>query len=130
MHFHQADRGFPRQQSSPPLNPNPGQVEKMFTYPVSPFLHPEWSGRLIRQPRRLRCQLARAKMWAALGQVPLPPPPAYPAAPSWESTHGGDLVTKAPQRINLDFRPRTYFWPLDLETHLLSHVNCYDLKQQ
>ena len=31
-------------------------------------------------------------------------------------------MTKAPKRINLDFRPATYFWPLDLETHLLSHV--------
>ena len=31
-------------------------------------------------------------------------------------------MTKAPKRINLDFRPATYFWPLDLKTHLLSHV--------
>jgi len=31
-------------------------------------------------------------------------------------------VTKAPKSINLDFRPATYFWPLNLEKHLLSHV--------
>ena len=31
-------------------------------------------------------------------------------------------MTKAPKKINLDFRPATYFWPPNLETHLLSHV--------
>jgi hypothetical protein len=29
---------------------------------------------------------------------------------------------KSPKAIDLDFRPETYFWPLNLETHLLSHV--------
>jgi len=30
-------------------------------------------------------------------------------------------VPEVPE-INLGFRPRSYFWPLDLETHLLTRV--------
>ncbi len=33
-----------------------------------------------------------------------------------------DRPTRTPNSINLDFRPETYFWPLNLETHLLSHI--------
>jgi len=29
---------------------------------------------------------------------------------------------KTPKTIDLDFRPETYFWPLNLQTHLLSHI--------
>jgi hypothetical protein len=30
---------------------------------------------------------------------------------------------RVPRKIDLDFRPETYFLPLNLEAYLLSHVN-------
>ena len=31
-------------------------------------------------------------------------------------------MTTEPKPIDLSFRPKTYFWPLGLETHLLTHI--------
>jgi len=43
---------------------------------------------------------------------------------SEEKTYAPDdrRLVKAPKKINLDFKPETYFWPLNLEMHLLSHI--------